>query len=76
METQKYIINFNLYREITSTKMKHSNLLVLMILLFINEHYRKTNKEKKEKLKPKKKKTNKNKGEIKLITPALPRFLL
>ena len=37
-------VNINLYREITSTKMKHSNLLVLVILLFINKHYRKINK--------------------------------
>ena len=35
VETQKYIININLYREITSTKMKHCNLLVSIILLFI-----------------------------------------
>ena len=28
--------------EITSTKMKHSNFLVLAILLFLSEHYRKT----------------------------------
>ena len=37
-------VNINLYGEITSTKMKHSNLLVLVILLFINKHYRKINK--------------------------------
>ena len=41
METQKYTININLYREIISTKMKHYNFLVSVILLFINEHYRK-----------------------------------
>lgn len=44
VETQEYAININLFREITSTKMKHSNLLLSMILLFINENYRKTNK--------------------------------
>ena len=43
VETQEYAININLFREITSTKMKHSNLLLSMILLFINENYRKTN---------------------------------
>ena len=47
METQKYAININLYRETTSTKMKHSTLFVSVILLFLNEHYRKTNKVKK-----------------------------
>ena len=47
METQKYTININLYRKITSSKMKHSNLFVSVILLFINEHNRKTNKGKK-----------------------------
>ena len=39
VETQKYTININLYRKITSTKIKHS-----MILLFINDQYRKTKK--------------------------------
>ena len=48
METQKYTININLYRKITSTKIKHSNLLILASLLSINECYRKTNKGKKE----------------------------
>ena len=51
MENQKYTININFYRETTSTKMKHSNLLVSVILLFMNEHYRKTNKGKKVKTK-------------------------
>ena len=36
------------YRKITSTKMKHSNLLISVILLSINERYRKKNKGKKE----------------------------
>ena len=36
------------YIEITSIKIIHSNLLVSVILPFINEHYRKTNKGKKE----------------------------
>ena len=49
METQKYAININLYRAITSTKMKDSNLFVSVILLFINGHYRKSNKGKKAK---------------------------
>ena len=44
VETQEYAININLFREITSTKMKHSNLLLSMILLFINENYRKEQK--------------------------------
>ena len=33
VETQKYTININLYREITSTKMKHSSLFVSVNLL-------------------------------------------
>ena len=41
METQKYTININFYRKITSTIMKHFYLLVSMILLFINDTYRK-----------------------------------
>ena len=57
VETQKYTIN--LYREITSTKTEHSNLLVSVFLLFINEHYRKTNKVKQEEQKQTNKKTNK-----------------
>ena len=64
METQKYTININFYREITSTKMKHSNLFVSVILHFINEHYRKTNKGKKQnktKTKSKNKQKQKNK---------------
>ena len=60
METQKYTININLYTEITSTKMKHSNLLVSVILLFINEHYKKIDKGKKEKPKTENKKSEKN----------------
>ena len=36
------------YRKITSTKMKHSNLLISVILLSINERYRKKNKGNKE----------------------------
>ena len=51
METKKYTININLYTEITSAKPKHSNFLVSVILLFTNEHYRKTNKGAKEKQK-------------------------
>ena len=51
METQKYTININLCTEITSTKTKHSNFLVSVILLFTNEHYRKTNNGTKEKQK-------------------------
>ena len=51
METQKYTIIINLYAEITSTTTKHSNFLVSVILLFTNEHYRKTNKGTKEKQK-------------------------
>ena len=65
METQKYTININLYREITSTKTKHSNLFVSMILLFINEHYRKKIKGKKNN----KTKQNKKRREMKLIAP-------
>ena len=85
METQKYTTNINFYTEITSTKTKHSNILVSVILLFTNEHYRKMNKGKKEKRKTiknnkkkknNKNKTNQNKPEIKLITPALPPLLL
>ena len=49
MESQIYKININLQRKITSTEMKHSNLLVLLILAFLNEHYRKTNKGKNKK---------------------------
>ena len=63
METQKYTINIDVYREITSTKMKYSKLLVSVILLFINEHYRKNklmgkrkNKNQKPKTKTKKSK--------------------
>ena len=42
VETQKYVININLQRKSTSNKMKHhSNLLVSVILLFSNEHYKK-----------------------------------
>ena len=44
METQKYPID--VYKKVTSAKMKHSNLLVLVFLLFIKKHYRKTKKEK------------------------------
>ena len=82
VETQKYTININLYREITSTKMKHSNLLVSVILVFINEHYRKTNKGNKEKKQKQKQNThtqkspNKNKQKMKSVAPALPPFLL
>ena len=82
VETQKYTININLYREITSTKMKHSNLLVSVILVFINEHYRKTNKGNKEKNKNKNKThTHKNprtkiSKKMKSVAPALPPFLL
>ena len=48
VETQKYTININFSRKITSTKMKNQpSLLVSVILLFINEHLRKTNKGKK-----------------------------
>ena len=72
METQKYTININLYTEITSTKMKHSNLLVSVILLFINEHYKKIDKGKKEKPKTenkkKRKKPEQKKREMKLFT--------
>ena len=75
VETEKYAISINLYRKITSTKTKQSNLLVLVTLRVISEHYRKTNKRKKEKRKTKKK-MNKNKREMKLITPALLLFLL
>ena len=57
METQKYTININLYRKITSTKMKHSNLLVSVISLFTNTE--KTNKSKKQKQKQYKKQTKK-----------------
>ena len=55
VETQIHTININLQRKITSTKMKHSNLLVSVILIFINEHYRKTDKEKKERKQKKRK---------------------
>ena len=58
-ETQKYTINIIFYREITSTKTEHSNLLVSVFLPFINEHYRKTNKVKQEEQKQTNKKTNK-----------------
>ena len=78
METQKYTANINLYREITSTKMKHSNLFVSVILHFINEQYRKTNKREKNNNKTKQKqkvKTKKNKREMKLIARPPP-FLL
>ena len=52
--------------------MKCSNLLVWVILLFINEHYRKTNKGEKEKQKTKTEK--KREREIKLIAPTIPPF--
>ena len=56
--------------------MKHSNLFVSVILHFINEHYRKTNKRgKKQQNKTKQKqkvKTKKNKREMKLIARPLP----
>ena len=48
METQKYTININFYRKITSTIMKHFYLLVSMILLFINDTYRKKKKGKRK----------------------------
>ena len=51
VETQNPTSNINLYREIASTKIKHSNLLISVVLLFINEHYRKTNKGEKTKTK-------------------------
>ena len=51
VETQNYTSNINLYREITSTKIKHSNLLVSVVLLFINQHHRQTNKGEKQKQK-------------------------
>ena len=57
METQKYTSNINSYREITSTKMKHSHLLVSVILPVINVHYGKT-KGKNQKQKTKKTKKN------------------
>ena len=75
METQKYTVNINLFREITSTKTKHSNLLVSVILLFINEHYRKTNegknttKQKKTKIKNKQRKKDKASNEISCSHP-------
>ena len=46
MENQRYSINVDL----TSIKMKHSDLLVSLILHFINENYRKI-KGKKRKIK-------------------------
>ena len=46
------------------------NLLLSMILLFINQHYRKTNKGKQEK--KNRKKTNKNKRKMRAL--ALPPF--
>ena len=54
METQKYTTNINLYREISSTDMKHSKLLLQVILLFIINITKKTNIKKKEKQKQKK----------------------
>ena len=47
------------------------NLLLSMILLFINQHYRKTNKGKQEK-KKQKKNTHKNKRKMRAL--ALPPF--
>ena len=53
-ETQEHTIDINLYRKITSAKLKHSNktLLVSVILLFINKYYRKacTGKKKRTKI--------------------------
>lgn len=44
-ETQKYSNDINLHRKITSTNMTHhSKWLVSVILLFLNEHYRRANK--------------------------------
>ena len=63
METQKYTININLYRKFTLTKMKTSNLLVSVVLLFINEQYRKKQIKGKIKTKQKKEiKINQEKG--------------
>ena len=46
--------------------MKHSNLLVSVILLFINEQYRKTKKVKKKTKQNKKNKSGKNKNIAKI----------
>ena len=66
------IYNVNLCRKITWSKMKHSNLLVSVILLFMNEHYRKLTKKNEKHTK----KANKNKWEMKLIASALSLFSL
>ena len=60
------ILLINLYRKISSTKMKDSNLLVSMILLFINEQYGKTKKGKKKNKTKHKNKRGKNKKRKKI----------
>ena len=44
VETQKYTNNINLAIEKNHFNLNHSSLLASVILLFINEQYRKTNK--------------------------------
>ena len=57
METQKLILTYlEKSFQIISTKTKLTNLLVSVILLFVNEYYKKTNKSEKNTTN-----TNKNK---------------
>ena len=70
VKTQKYTNNINLAIEKNHFNLNHSSLLASVILLFINEQYRKTNKGKKQT------KTNKNKGKMKISNPALTSFSL
>ena len=70
VKTQKYTNNINLAIEKSHFNLNHSSLLASVILLFINEQYRKTNKGKKQT------KTNKNKGKMKISNPALTSFSL
>ena len=72
METQKLILTYlEKSFQIISTKTKLTNLLVSVILLFVNEYYKKTNKSEKNTTN-----TNKNKWEMKLNAPTLPKRLL
>ena len=49
METQKLILTYlEKSFQIISTKTKLTNLLVSVILLFVNEYYKKTNKSEKK----------------------------
>ena len=70
VKTQKYTNNINLAIEKNHFNLNHSRLLASVILLFINEQYRKTNKGKKQT------KANKNKGKMKTSNPGLTSFSL